>query len=242
MNELRKTFHHELDDIKHELIRLSSEVVERIPRGTAILLDHDLAGAEDMIGHDPAFDQEVQAVEERCYRVMALQQPMAGDLRLLTGAIKILGEIERSADLVVNLCKAARRLYGTEFDPKLRGYIDAMSEQATHLFSYAVEAAAADNPGLAAALDDMDDLLDRIHADFVQAIFESHANGLTPIAVAVQLALVARFYERIGDHAVNMGERIRFMLTGEMPPVPTGHRELDAAVPPEVSSGDSGSG
>src|SRR5436190_366220 len=69
----------------------------------------------------------------------------------------------------------------------------------------------------AAAIDDMDSYLDGLQKQFVQAIFESHAAGRIDLQVAVQLAVVARFYERIGDHAVNVGERVRFVITGWLP-------------------------
>jgi phosphate transport system protein len=229
--EMRKSFHAELDSIKMEVVRLSAKVVELIPRGTTILLDDDLEGAEYLIQADDAFDVEVEALEERCYRVLALQQPMAVDLRQIVGTVKMLADVERSADLVVNICKAARRLHGTGIDPRLRGYIDQMGQKSHQLWVFMVEALDTRNGGLGAALHDMDDDLDRLHRDFIQAIFECHHQGSVPVAAAVQLALVGRFYERLGDHAVNGGERVQYMVTGELPPLPTPNREADAEVP-----------
>jgi phosphate transport system protein len=238
--EIRKTFHTELDAIKVEVVRLASRVVELIPRGTAVLLDDDLEGAEYIIRADDEFDVEIEALEERCYRMLALQQPMASDLRQIIGTIKLLGEIERSADLVVNNCKAARRLHGVPLDPKLRGFIEQLSQKSGQLWAYMVEALRTDNSGLAAALDDIDDDLDRRHRDFIQVIFETHHQGDLPVAAAVQLALVGRFFERLGDHAVNGGERVQYMVTGVMPPLPTASREEDAAVPADAAEGAEG--
>jgi phosphate transport system protein len=118
---------------------------------------------------------------------------------------------------MVNICKGARRIYGAEFDPKVRGLIERMSEEATRLFRLAIDAYAEGNAALAAALDDMDDRLDTLHKDYIQAIFESHrAEGLD-LQAGVQLALIGRYYERIGDHAVNISRRVRYMVTGWLP-------------------------
>ena len=85
------------------------------------------------------------------------------------------------------------------------------------MYAAAIESFVEKDDSKAAALDDMDSYLDALHKQFIQAIFESHAAGRIDLQVAVQLAVVARFYERIGDHAVVIGERVRFMVTGWMP-------------------------
>ena len=128
-----------------------------------------------------------------------------------------MAEIERSADLAVNICKAARRLYGHGLDPRLRGLITRMAEQAQALYVAAIDSYVENDAAKAAAIDDMDSLLDGLQREFIQVIFESHAAGRIDLQVAVQLAVVARFYERIGDHAVNIGERVRYMVTGWLP-------------------------
>jgi phosphate transport system protein len=214
MNETRKSYHQELDDIRASMVKMAASVVELIPRGTMALLDGDLEAADYIILADDEFNVRAVELEERCYRVVALQQPMAVDLRRLMAAVRMIGEIERSADLVVNICKAARRIYGHPLDPRLRGLISEMSDTAQQLFRFAVDAYAESDGPLAAALDDMDDNLDKSHAMFISAIFESHKEGRIELPDAVQLALVGRFYERIGDHAVNIGERVVYMVTG----------------------------
>ena len=217
MEEARKTFHRDLEDIQQELVRVASGVVESVSRCTAALLDQDLAVAEAMIISDDEIDARTVELEERCIQILALQAPVAGELRKVIAALKICAEIERSADLVVNICKAARRIYGHEFDPKLRGLVIKMSEQARHLFAEATSAYHSADASRAAALDDMDSFLDDLQRQFIQAIFESHAAGRIDLQVAIQLAIVARFYERIGDHAVNIGERVVFQVTGWLP-------------------------
>lgn len=217
MDELRKTFHSDLDEAKNDLVRLAALVTESIPRATAVLLDGDLEGADYIIRGDDEIDARAIDIEEHCYRILALQAPVASDLRQIIALLKMVAEVERSADLLCNICKAARRIYGHELDPKLRGIIGRMGEQAQQLYDAAIESFVENDAAKAAAIDDMDSYLDGLQKQFVQAIFESHAAGRIDLQVAVQLAVVARFYERIGDHAVNIGEKVRFVVTGWMP-------------------------
>ena len=235
--DTRPTLHHDLDDIIQGVARLSAAVTELIPRATDVLLDQDLEGAEYMILGDDEIDAKSIELEEKCYKLLARESPMAKDLRRVVSAIKLIAEVERSADLCVNICKAARRIYGHELDPKLRGVIQKMGDQAQHLYKEATEAYLADDAVRAAALDDMDSLLDDLQRQFIQLIFESHAAGHIDLQVAVQLAVVARFFERIGDHAVNIGERVRYVVDAWMPEsagaARFAARELDPDASPE---------
>ena len=196
---------------------MAAMVTEGIPRATEVLLVGDLADAQRIIEGDDPLDARAVDLEERCYQQLALQQPMAGDLRSLVTAIRMISEIERSGDLVVNIAKGARRLFGTELTARLRGHIGNMGEEATRLFRLAMDSYVDLDAGMAAALDDLDDRLDTIHGDYIQEIFIAHNAGEIEIQGAVQLALIGRYYERIGDHAVNIGERVRYMVTGWLP-------------------------
>lgn len=214
---MRKSFHQHLDEVTAGLVRLGAMVTETLPRATEVLLEGDLRAAEEIIQADDGVNALALRIEEQCYYLLALQQPMASDLRAIVAAIRMCSEIERSGDLVVNIVKAARRIYGKPLAPRLRGLITKMSNEALGLFRMAIDAYAEPDVALAAALDDMDDHLDALHAQFIEAIFEHFGAGDTDLQVAVQLAVVARFYERIGDHAVNIGERVEYMITGWLP-------------------------
>ena len=139
MDELRKGFHQQLDDVRTELVRLAASVIEAIPRATAVILNGDLEGADALIQFDDEIDSLSLELEERCYQILALQAPVAGDLRQVVSVVKMIAEIERSADLAVNICKAARRIYGHDLDPRLRGLIARMGEQAEQLWESALE-------------------------------------------------------------------------------------------------------
>ena len=217
MTETRKQFHEELDELRQAVIHAAAMATEAIPRATAVLLDGDLDGAQALIESDDELDHLSLENEEFAVRLMALQQPMASDLRRIVTALKLNGELERSGDLAVNIAKASRRIYGTQFSPRLRGLIESMSSEAARLHRLAIDAYAEGDASLAAALDDMDDRLDGLNQEFVQAIFEAHNDDIIDLQAAVQLALVSRYYERIGDHAVNIGNQVQYMVTGWMP-------------------------
>ncbi len=215
-SEVRVLFRDELDEVVREITRLAGHVTEAIPRGTEALLNGDLETAQAMIDHDDVIDDLSIEIEERCYKILTLQAPVASDLRAIIAAIRLVAEIERSADLMVNVCKGTRRIYPTELPPAVRGLLQQMSEQATKLFTMCMDAYLEGDASLAAALDDIDDRLDELHADFIQAVLE-WGSDIGDIQPAVQLALIGRYYERIGDHAVNIGERVRYMVDGWLP-------------------------
>jgi phosphate transport system protein len=213
---VRGRFHAELDEIRQTIARLAATVTEDIPRATEVLLSQDLVTAERMIVADDEVDATCIALEQRCYRVLALQAPVASDLCEVVAAMRIIAEVERSADLTVNVCRCARRLYGHALPPRTRGLIRRMGDQASRLFREASEAYLLRDPVRAAAVSDMDDMLDSLQREFVAALFEGREPDAFDLPTAVQLAVLARFYERIGDHAVTIGERVRYLVTGEI--------------------------
>ena len=154
MDEIRKNFHNDLESVRAEVIRLGASLTESIPRATAVLLSGDLEGADYLVQADDEFDGRSAELEVSCFEILALQAPVAADLRQIVAIIKIAGELERSADLVVNICKAARRIYGKEIDPVLRGLISKMSEQAEQLYQSAINSFAENDAATAAAPDE----------------------------------------------------------------------------------------
>jgi phosphate transport system protein len=220
-NEARKSFQDALDELRIDVIRLAALTTEAIGAGTQAFLDADLTAAEQVIENDDDIDDLTHAIEDNCYQLLARQQPMATDLRTVIAVLRIVHELERSADLMVNVAKTTRRLYPHTLDPKLRGIIQRMGEQAGTQTRVALDAFADSDPSAAYALADMDDTMD----DLTKSLFRHVLAGAGPgaddegnVLLAVQLALVGRHYERIADHAVTIGQRVGFMVTGEHPP------------------------
>jgi len=215
--EHRIEFHESLSGIRSDVVRLAALTTETIARGTAALLERDLGAAQHLVDDDDVVDALSLQIEDDCFRVLALQSPIASDLRLLISSIRIVAELERSADLMVNVCKAARRLYDVDFDPRVRGLVQSMAHEAMTLTNAAIESYADSDEALAGALDDMDSRLDDLQRTYVEAIFTSHQAAQLDLRSATQMALIGRYYERIGDHAVNIGERVTFIVTGWLP-------------------------
>jgi phosphate transport system protein len=217
MLDTRRNFHHELELVRDDLVRMAGMVTEALAGATRAFLDSDLAAADRIRRGDAAVNALCLDIEDRCYQMLALQQPMASDLRSVTAAIRLSAEIERSGDLVVNIMKGFRRIYGVPIDPRVRGLIERLSEEAHRLFRLAIDSYVERDAGLANALDDMDDAIDDLHVDYIESLFEVRDSGELSLQAAVQLALIGRFYERIADHAVNIGERVYHMVTGDLP-------------------------
>jgi phosphate transport system protein len=215
--QARKNFHDQLGIVHDDLVRLAALVVEALSKGTEAMLAGDVEAGQALIDADDTLDLMALDIEERCYQLLALQQPMAGDLRQLVTAIRLASEFERSGDLVTNILKGAQRLTGAPSEPRLRGLLQQMSDLAGTLMRRSIEAYADGDAAKAQALDVDDDVLDDRHRDYIGHVLESCRNGDIEIQAAVQLALVGRYYERIGDHAVNVGERVLYMVSGWMP-------------------------
>lgn len=217
IDEIRKSYHEQLDDLQRDVVRLAALATEAVARGTQVLLDGDLEAVQDAIDNDAMLDELTHDIEERTYRLLATQQPMASDLRMLVGTLRNIHEIERVGDLVVNITKGARRLYPQDLGPRIRGLIDRMGKQAGTQLRIAADSFVDEDPARAAALHDMDDVMDDLQKDLFRIIFEGGAADEHEIQKAVQVALIGRYYERIADHAVNIAERVRFMVTGDIP-------------------------
>jgi phosphate transport system protein len=227
--EHRLAYHREMEDLTNGVVRLGAMACETIPWGTDAVLSGDLGETQKVIDGDDEIDELSYELEERCVSIIARQAPMAGELRRLVTIVKLIGEIERSADLMVNVCKSSRRLYGATLSPHFRGLLAAMGKEANKLLRLSIDAFADGNVSLAMALGDIDDELDQLNRDMIESIFEANVGGELDLGPAVQLALIARYYERIGDHAVNIGERVVYMVTGRSLEHAYMHRSDDAA-------------
>lgn len=215
--QLRSAFHQKLGDVRGEVVRMCAMVTEMIPRATDAFLNNDLDAAQRLIDDDDLLDAVSVNLDTMCTQLLALQQPMATDLREIVAAIRLNPEIERSGDLVVNIAKATRRMFGTDYDPNIRGVIVKMSEEAQRMFRLAGEAYDGRDVALGAALDDIDDRLDEYANELIALVLEDHRTKNVDPQTSIQMALLGRFYERVGDHAVNVGEWVRFIVEGWTP-------------------------
>lgn len=213
----RRPLEDELGEIRSDIIRLAALTTEAIAAGTQAFLDGDLTMAEAVVEGDDTVDALYHHVEDRLLLVLATQSPVAADLRTVITMMRINHELERDADLMVNVAKTTRRIYPHELDPKVRGIIDRMGIQASNQTRLAIDAFADSDPNWAAALQDMDDSMDELTKSLFRHILAWGASDEGTVLQAVQVALVARHYERIADHAVTIAERVQWMVTGTHP-------------------------
>lgn len=212
---VRHHYDESLDRLKRETIEMAGMVLENIRRTSEAILENRLRLVAEVINADDEVDRAYAELEAGLFEVVARQQPVAGDLRFLIALSRILHELERSGDLAVNTVKALNRAAGFDLPPKLRGTLSRLCEDTALIFTSAIDALAELSASAGAALDSQDDAID----DRVDVFYESLLTGENeiPREVALELALVARYLERIADHAVNIGDQVTYVVTGKYP-------------------------
>ncbi|HZA00387.1 MAG TPA: phosphate signaling complex protein PhoU [Acidimicrobiales bacterium] len=208
--ELRRRFHQQLDDIDAKVIHLFAMVTEGVAAASDSLLAGDTAMARELTERDALVDQLEGDLEQVAERELLMEQPMAGDMRYLVSVLRVVPELERSGDLAEHIAQRAATGLALRLTPTVRGLIQQMSTTCVEMWQAAADAWAERDGEAADHLDDVDDRIDGLHDQLVEEL------GLADIALpdALQTTLVGRFYERLGDHAVHIAERIRYLASG----------------------------
>ncbi len=216
-NPTRTNLNERLDSIRRDLLTMNQMVSDRIDEVTTALLERDVGKADQLITDDDNIDLIAQGVEDTCIDTLIREQPVAGDLRAIIAALHMNSDIERNGDLTTNIAKAVGRMQGSKPEDRIRDLILRMAEQAKILTIESGKAYEHLDEELAAKIDSMDDVLDDLHRTYIQTVINSARHGELEAHETLQLAMIGRFYERIGDHAENVGERIRYIVTGWTP-------------------------
>jgi phosphate transport system protein len=213
---MRDTFHDELDQIGAALVEMTNMVGSAMSRATTALLDGDLELAEKVISADAAIDELYRQTEERAFDLLARQQPVAGDLRVIITGLRMVGDLERMGDLAEHIAKIARRRYpASAVPPELRAIILEMGQIAQRIVAKAGSVIAGQDAELAAELEGDDDAMDALHRKLFRILLDDDwAHGME---AAIDITLLGRFYERFADHAVSVARRVVYLVTGEMP-------------------------
>ena len=212
---MRDQYYEQLDTIVEDLVNLTGTVRKAVASSTNALLDADARLAELVIAGDAAIDEETEAIEERALLLLATQQPVATDLRQLVATLRMVTDLQRMGDLSVHVAKVARmRIPDPAVPPQLHPTIRAMAKVADSMIDAAARIVANRDVVAAAHLEDEDDEMDRLRKDLFRTLLsDSWSHGVEP---AIDLALLGRYYERIGDHAVSMARRVVYLVTGEL--------------------------
>lgn len=210
---MRDTYHDHLDAVVNDLFEMSRLVARAVAQATSGLVSADLSVVEQVIAGDEAVNALYRGVEVQAYDLLARQQPVAGDLRVLVTSLRIVVDLERAGDYAVHLAKIARRRHpASAVPPELRDIFLQMGRTAEEIVRKSGDVIASRDLTLAAELetddDAMDDLLRRLFTQLLQT-------GGSDMEAAIDVTLAGRYYERLADHAVAVGRRITYMVTGE---------------------------
>lgn len=213
---MRDTYHEQLDDILVELERMTRTVSTAVRRSTAALLAADIRQAEDVIAADIELDAAGEGVEEKVFELMARQAPVANELRMLVAALRMVADLERMGDLAAHVSKIARLRYPQPAIPAdLHAVIEEMASVAGKMVDAAGDVIKSHDVEAAGKLELVDDEMDKLRSNQFRLMMD--ASWPHGVEVAVDIALLGRYYERIADHAVSMARRVVYLVTGELP-------------------------
>jgi len=215
MSEHRQEFDNELEAIEAKVIELFAMVAEGIPAATQALLHSDNEGFAMLAERDRAIDALYVEIEGLANREIVLQAPVASDLRFLLSVLRIVPELERSHDLVVHIAASASHFLGVDLSPRARGLVERMGDLAADMWRRAADSWYQRDRTAALALAERDEGMDELHSSLTSEL----ASGGTAVPIAMEMALVARDYERLGAHAVNIARRVVY-LAGSFPDRP----------------------
>jgi phosphate transport system protein len=214
---MRENFRQELRDLKAEVLLIGRLVVDQTADGVKALVEGDLDLAERVIAADDDIDRRTLAVEEHSLEVIATQFPVARDLRLLHSLTYISMHLERMGDLALNTAKAARRTAGRRGPQTLYDLIQAQGNLVHRVLEATLEAMDKNDLELARKLPELDEPIDHLFKQFFRELARLQAEE--DIEWASQMVLAARYLERIADNAVDIGERLQYLLTGTFEPI-----------------------
>jgi phosphate transport system protein len=202
-----QAFHGELRAIDAKVIELLTMVAEDLPRATDALLNGNSEAARALAERDRVIDGLYPQIEELADRELLLQQPAASDFRLLVSVLRVVPELERSHDLIVDIARRGNLILSQDLSARSRALIEHMGSLASEMWREAVDCWCERDRSAAVALGERDDEMDELYASLMAEL----ASGEMTLPVTMQLTLVARFYERLADHAVNIARRVIYL-------------------------------
>ena len=214
---MRDIFHEELEAINETLLRMSGLVKEALSDATKALLTADLQLAEKVIAADDVIDQIQHDLDNRSINLMARQQPVASDLRNLVSTLRMSADLERMGDLAHHVAKTARMRFPSCAVPEvLTTIIVDMEKTATAIGEKLSTVIQYKDVNRALELDKDDDAMDELHRKLIAVLLSD--DWSFGIETAIDMTLLGRYYERFGDHAVSIANRVHFTVTGEYVP------------------------
>ena len=212
MAEHRQEFERDLEAIEARIIELFAMVAEDMPEATKALLTGDNKILQELTERNKVISALYPETEALANREILLQQPVADDLRFLLSVLRVLTEFELSHDLVIQIASRANHFLSDDLSPRTRGIVERMGSLASDMWRQAADCWYQRDRSAAFALAERDNDMDELYSSLIAEL----ASGRMSLPVTMEMTLVARFYERLGDHAVNVARRVVY-LAGTAP-------------------------
>jgi phosphate transport system protein len=214
MERVYRHFQEDLDALKDRLLTMGGLAEERVREAVRGLMERDHAALDLVLSGDEPINDLHMEIDDRCFKLLALHQPMAADLRVIVAAVKINTDLERVGDLAVNIAEAGKRYLQ---HPPVKPLIDIprMGELAQKMLRDALDAFVRRNNALAEAVLAADDTLDALKTQIFRELLTYMLQAPGTIEPALDLILISRHLERIGDHATNVAEDVIFILSAK---------------------------
>ncbi|MGS2808419.1 phosphate signaling complex protein PhoU [Nocardia sp. MW-W600-9] len=213
---MRVIYNEQMADLANLLGEMAGLAGQAMEQATQSLLQADLALAEQVIGEQDRISVMITEAEEKAFALLALQAPVAGDLRQVVSAIQIVGDVNRMGALALHVAKVTRRRHPNHALPEsVNGYFAEMGRIAVNMGAGAKEVLETRDPERAAQLNQDDEAMDDLHRHLFTLLMDREWKY--GVASAVDVTLLGRYYERFADHAVEIGRRVIFLVTGVLP-------------------------
>ena len=206
-------FHDELDALNTHLLEMGSMIEYAIETGVQAMEQRNAELARTIVSYDREIDQKEREIESQCLKLLLRQHPVARDLRFISAALKMVTDMERVGDQAADISEIVSYIAQEGYIKQLE-HIPKMAEKAVHMVKRAVDAFINRDLDLARAVIDMDDEVDGLFDVIKRELIELIHQNSDMDAQALDLLLIAKYFERIGDHAVNIAEWVEFAITG----------------------------
>jgi phosphate transport system protein len=211
---MREVFQQELREVQERLIEISELVNVAITNATAAFNESNVSLAETVIADDPKIDALASSLDELAIGILALQQPVARDLRIVVTALRVSASLERMGDIAEHIAQLARYRYPDKVVKKsLRGTFSEMGRLDVEISKKLTALLTTEDLSIITEMRDIDDVIDELHVGVFDAVLGSHWKGEAVDTVDVTLA--SRYHERFADHAVSIAKKVQYLATGE---------------------------
>lgn len=211
---MRSRFDEQLELLNKELLEMGAFIEHAIESASKALINQDVNSAKKAIEFDREVDQKEKDIESLCLRLLLQQQPVARDLRQISAALKMITDMERIGDQAADISGIVIYLAGTPYIKKLE-HLPQMADAAIRMVKGSIDAYVKKDLALAKEIIAMDDIIDDLFVivknELIERIHEKAENG----EQAIDLLMIAKYFERIGDHAQNIAEWVEFSITGK---------------------------